>query len=126
MRARTASSKPLDASVEDEQLPQLIRSLAQAEDGMERVRGVVRNLLTFSQGTIEHRTLTWAVSANCDLPHSFAWRRWKLLRKTARKARPGWFHGIPPMGDGLPEPADQGIIVAFGELAVCDCGHGSL
>jgi CheY-like chemotaxis protein len=38
-------------------LPQLVRSLEQAGDGMQRVRAIVRNLLTFSTGGFAPRTL---------------------------------------------------------------------
>jgi PAS domain S-box-containing protein len=55
LRARTAAVPPREDSDEDTQLTRVIRSLEQAEHGMERVRDVVRNLLTFSQGTVEQR-----------------------------------------------------------------------
>jgi signal transduction histidine kinase len=57
LRARLASTPPAEDAVQDVQLTQLVRSLEQAENGMERVRDVVRNLLTFSQGTVEKRAL---------------------------------------------------------------------
>jgi PAS domain S-box-containing protein len=53
LRARTAASAP-ESGPED---TRLLRSLEQAENGLERVRDVVRNLLTFSRGTVEKRTL---------------------------------------------------------------------
>ncbi|MDP9002281.1 MAG: ATP-binding protein, partial [Myxococcota bacterium] len=40
-----------------EHLPQLIESLVQAVDGMTRIREIVRNLMTFSRGTVESRSL---------------------------------------------------------------------
>ena len=57
LRAQVASAIPAEDAVQDTQVARLVRSLEQAENGMERVRGVVRNLLTFSQGTVEKRTL---------------------------------------------------------------------
>ena len=45
------------AEADLEALPQLIRSLEQAGDGMQRVRAIVRNLLTFSNGGFDSRTL---------------------------------------------------------------------
>jgi PAS domain S-box-containing protein len=39
------------------QLPALLDSLVQAVDGMTRIRDIVRNLTTFSQGTVESRSL---------------------------------------------------------------------
>jgi signal transduction histidine kinase len=56
LRARAASATPGDGEV-DASLGRLVHSLEQAENGMGRVRDVVRNLLTFSQGTMEKRTL---------------------------------------------------------------------
>jgi signal transduction histidine kinase len=56
LRARTAAMPPREDSDETTQLTRLVRSLEQAQHGMERVRDVVRNLLTFSQGTVEQRT----------------------------------------------------------------------
>jgi PAS domain S-box-containing protein len=38
-------------------LPGLLDSLVQAVDGMARIREIVRNLMTFSQGTVESRSL---------------------------------------------------------------------
>jgi PAS domain S-box-containing protein len=38
-------------------LPPLLNSLVQAIDGMTRIREIVRNLMTFSQGTVEARSL---------------------------------------------------------------------
>jgi PAS domain S-box-containing protein len=58
LRARMAPGPSADVVEEDpEEILPLVRSLEHAENGMERVRGVVRNLLTFSQGTAEQRTL---------------------------------------------------------------------
>jgi signal transduction histidine kinase/CheY-like chemotaxis protein len=58
LRARLASLGDLPEREADlEALPQLIRSLEQAGDGMQRVRAIVRNLLTFSNGGLSPRTL---------------------------------------------------------------------
>ena len=57
LRARAASVTPSEYGTEDTQLLRLVHSLEQAENGMERVRDVVRNMLTFSQGTVEKRNL---------------------------------------------------------------------
>ena len=54
LRARVASRADGD---DNSELSPLVEALAQAENGMERVRDVVRNLLTFSQGNVAQHTL---------------------------------------------------------------------
>jgi PAS domain S-box-containing protein len=46
-----------DAADIGEQLAPLVDSLLEAQQGMMRIRDIVRNLMTFSQGTVESRTL---------------------------------------------------------------------
>jgi PAS domain S-box-containing protein len=57
LRAQTASDRPVADGDDSPQLARLVKALEQAENGMERVRDVVRNLLTFSQGNVEKHTL---------------------------------------------------------------------
>jgi signal transduction histidine kinase/ActR/RegA family two-component response regulator len=57
LRAFSAAGGELASEAEGDLLPQLIRSLEQAGDGMQRVRAIVRNLLTFSNGGLTPRTL---------------------------------------------------------------------
>ena len=58
LRIAAAEKHPFgDASDVGEQLALLVDSLVQAQQGMTRIRDIVRNLMTFSQGTVESRTL---------------------------------------------------------------------
>ncbi len=57
LRALSAAGGQMTAEEGVDELPQLIRSLEQAGDGMQRVRAIVRNLLTFSNGGFATRTL---------------------------------------------------------------------
>jgi PAS domain S-box-containing protein len=57
LRARSASDAIDGGDPGVERLPRLIGWLAQAEEGIGRVRDVVRNLLTFSHGNVEKRVL---------------------------------------------------------------------
>jgi signal transduction histidine kinase/CheY-like chemotaxis protein len=59
LRAIVAEKPPAGRSAFDpsEQVPPLVESLVQALDGMTRIREIVRNLMTFSQGTVETHTL---------------------------------------------------------------------
>jgi len=57
---RAASAAGTELATDDagaDRLPAVVRALEQAHEGMNRVRGIVRNLLTFSHGTVETRTL---------------------------------------------------------------------
>jgi nitrogen-specific signal transduction histidine kinase/BarA-like signal transduction histidine kinase len=54
LRVLVAEASPPDAMGA---LPTLLDSLVQAIDGMTRIREIVRNLMTFSQGTVESRAL---------------------------------------------------------------------
>jgi two-component system cell cycle sensor histidine kinase/response regulator CckA len=54
LRVIAAEASPPDAMGA---LPTLLDSLVQAIDGMTRIREIVRNLMTFSQGTVESRAL---------------------------------------------------------------------
>jgi PAS domain S-box-containing protein len=61
LRAASASDDPIaDLGVGSEQstLPALVQSLKQAVDGANRVRQIVRDLLTFSQGNVDDRSMT--------------------------------------------------------------------
>jgi CheY-like chemotaxis protein len=58
LRIIVADARPVAPSTDVmSQLPALLNSLVQAIDGMTRIRDIVRNLMTFSQGTVESRSL---------------------------------------------------------------------
>jgi signal transduction histidine kinase len=57
LRTHAAAGGDLFVDGAVDALPLLIRSLEQAGDGMQRVRAIVRNLLTFSNGGFAPRTL---------------------------------------------------------------------
>lgn len=57
MRVAAAEGALLPAGDAEDALPALIRALEQAQDGMQRVRAIARNLLTFSRGAIDTRSL---------------------------------------------------------------------
>ena len=58
LRIAAAEGRPFgDAADAVEQLALLIDSLLEAQQGMTRIRDIVRNLMTFSQGAVESRTL---------------------------------------------------------------------
>jgi CheY-like chemotaxis protein len=57
LRAFSAAGGRVSGEVGTDVLPSLIRSLEQANDGMQRVRAIVHNLLTFSSGGLAVRTL---------------------------------------------------------------------
>jgi nitrogen-specific signal transduction histidine kinase/CheY-like chemotaxis protein len=57
LRALAAAGGEVVVDDGSDSLPQLIRSLEQAADGMQRVRAIVHNLLTFSSGGLAARTL---------------------------------------------------------------------
>src|SRR6185312_12934941 len=59
LRAASASDDPIHelSNVGTGGLPELAQSLAQAVEGANRVRQIVKDLLTFSQGNVEQRGL---------------------------------------------------------------------
>jgi len=58
LRIAAAEERPFgDAAAVGQQLALLVDSLHEAQQGMTRIRDIVRNLTTFSQGTVESRTL---------------------------------------------------------------------
>ena len=57
MRIAAAEGAVLPAGGDEDVLPALIRALELTQDGMERVRSIVRNLLTFSGGALDTRSL---------------------------------------------------------------------
>ena len=58
LRMTAADTRTLgDAAEMTGQLAPLLDSLQQAQEGMTRIRDIVRKLMTFSQGTVESRTL---------------------------------------------------------------------
>ena len=57
LRALSAEGGEFATAGGGDALPQLIHSLSQASEGMQRVRTIVRNLLTFSNGRFGPRTL---------------------------------------------------------------------
>src|SRR5579859_7385273 len=57
LRSLSADDSGLASEAAADLLPHLIRSLSQAGEGLQRVRSIVRNLLTFSNGGFAPRTL---------------------------------------------------------------------
>jgi signal transduction histidine kinase/CheY-like chemotaxis protein len=57
LRVAAAHGAALPLEDDEDVLPPMIRALEQAQDGMQRVRSIVRNLLTFSRGAIDTRSL---------------------------------------------------------------------
>jgi CheY-like chemotaxis protein len=57
MRVAAAEGASLPVGDDDDVLPAMIRALELAQDGMQRVRAIARNLLTFSRGAIDARSL---------------------------------------------------------------------
>ena len=57
MRIAAAEGAVLPLGEDDNVLPAMVRALELAQDGMERVRAIARNLLTFSRGTLDARSL---------------------------------------------------------------------
>ncbi|HEX8793455.1 MAG TPA: ATP-binding protein [Polyangiaceae bacterium] len=57
MRVAAAEGAALPLGDDENVLPAMIRALEQAQDGMQRVRSISRNLLTFSRGAIDTRML---------------------------------------------------------------------
>jgi CheY-like chemotaxis protein len=57
MRIAASEGAMLPLGGDDDVLPAMIRSLELAQHGMERVRSIARNLLTFSRGALDTRTL---------------------------------------------------------------------
>jgi signal transduction histidine kinase/ActR/RegA family two-component response regulator len=57
LRAFSAAGGEIVTDTGADSLPALVRSLEQANDGMQRVRAIVHNLLTFSSGGVAVRTL---------------------------------------------------------------------
>jgi signal transduction histidine kinase/ActR/RegA family two-component response regulator len=72
-------------------LPSLIRSLEQANEGMQRVRAIVRNLLTFSSGGVAVRTL---VDVRAIVESSIQMSMHELVHR-ARVVRQ--FSDVPPV-----------------------------
>ncbi len=57
MRVAAAEGALLPLGDDADVLPAMIRALEQAQDGMQRVRSIARNLLTFSRGALDTRSL---------------------------------------------------------------------
>jgi CheY-like chemotaxis protein len=57
MRVAAADGAALPVGDDENALPGMIRALEQAQDGMQRVRSIARNLLTFSRGALDTRSL---------------------------------------------------------------------
>ena len=57
MRMAAAEGAVLPLGGDENVLPAMIRALELAQDGMERVRAIARNLLTFSRGALDTRSL---------------------------------------------------------------------
>jgi CheY-like chemotaxis protein len=57
MRVAAAEGAVLPLGEDDDVLPAIIRALELSQDGMQRVRAIARNLLTFSRGAIDTRSL---------------------------------------------------------------------
>src|SRR5262249_40231750 len=85
LRASAASNEPPDTAA-------LVDSLAHAIDGVHRVRQIVRDLLMFSQGNVEQRTL---VDARAVLESSIQ-MAWHEIRHRARLTK--HLSEVPPVG----------------------------
>jgi signal transduction histidine kinase/CheY-like chemotaxis protein len=57
MRIAASEGTVLPMGEDEDVLPAMIRALELAQDGMERVRSISRNLLTFSRGALDTRSL---------------------------------------------------------------------
>jgi signal transduction histidine kinase/ActR/RegA family two-component response regulator len=91
LRAHAATGGALVLDDGTDSLPQLIRSLAQASDGMQRVRAIVHNLLTFSSGGLAARSL---VDIRSIVESSIQMSMHELVHR-ARVVRD--FNDVPPV-----------------------------
>jgi two-component system NtrC family sensor kinase len=57
MRVAAAHGAELQSGEDEDLLPAMIRALELAQDGMQRVRAIARNLLTFSRGALDARSV---------------------------------------------------------------------
>jgi CheY-like chemotaxis protein len=91
LRAFSAAGGRVSGEAGTDALPSLIRSLEQANDGMQRVRAIVHNLLTFSSGGVAVRTL---VDVRAIVESSIQMSMHELVHR-ARVVRQ--FSDVPPV-----------------------------
>lgn len=98
LRTAIAAGSMLPVDTGEDELPSMTHALSRAVEGMQRVRGIVRNLLTFSQGGLEPRSV---VDVRAILESSLQ----MAMHEIAHRARV-----VRELGDVPPVEANEGAL----------------